>query len=461
MRRLLALRSARLFVLSSTISSLGDFALWLAMGIWVKSMTGSSGAAGLVFFFYTAGALTSPLSGVVVDRVRRKRLMIVVNLLTTLLLAALLPVRGRDEVWLIYLVMFLYGVAGSIAGSASAALLPDLVEDELLGEANSVLQTTREGLRLITPIIGAGVYAWVGAHVVVLVDAGTFVVATALLLAMRGADPRPHRDPDAAPGRWWHEATAGVRFVLHATVLRQLVLTISVALLAVGFFETIVFSIVTQGLHHSATFVGPLEVVQGAGAIVGGLSAAALLRRFGGGYLVAAALLVIGLMCPVLALSDEPLVMTAVGLLGASLPVLTVGFTTTLQRRTPSRLLGRVNGACDVLMTGPQTVSIALGAMLVTVVRYQDLLYAMGVVIVCCGIYLVTRPEQRLEPAATADGSAGQPAVAAVLAGDGAPVARLVTAPGTAVDSGIASTAPSDAPDPARIDRAGGAVGGR
>jgi MFS family permease len=396
MRRLLRLRSARAYVLASTIDALGDFALWLATGIWVKSLTGSSAAAGLVFFFFTAGSLTSPLSGIVVDRVRRKPLMIVVNLLTATLLATLLLANGREELWLIYLVMFLYGVSGSISSSAATALLPRIVGDELLGEANGVLQTAREGLRLVTPIIGAGVYAWVGPHVVVLIDMGTFVIATALLLTVKVDEPRPQPDADAAPATWWHESTEGARFIMRTAVLRQMILTCSVALLAIGFFETIAFSVVTVGLRHSATFMGPIEVAQGVGAIGGGLVSARLLRRFGGGYMVAAALTVLGLSCPAFAGSNEPLVFASIIVIGASLPWLMVGFTTTLQRCTPSRLMGRVGGATDLLLTGPQTFSIALGAALVSIVPYQDLLYCMGVVLVGCGVYLSTRPEQRL-----------------------------------------------------------------
>ena len=50
-RRLLSLRDARVFLAGQAVTSFGDSALWLATGIWVKALTGSSGAAGLVFFF--------------------------------------------------------------------------------------------------------------------------------------------------------------------------------------------------------------------------------------------------------------------------------------------------------------------------------------------------------------------------------------------------------------------------
>ena len=54
MRRLLRHRDARLLVVGQTLSVFGDRAMFLALGVWVKELTGSSAAAGLVFFAYAA-----------------------------------------------------------------------------------------------------------------------------------------------------------------------------------------------------------------------------------------------------------------------------------------------------------------------------------------------------------------------------------------------------------------------
>src|SRR5947208_8854024 len=80
MRRLLAHRDTRLLLLGQSLSLLGDRAMFLALGIWVKTLTGSNAAAGMVFFVYIAPALAAPLAGLLVDRVRRRRLMIVTDL---------------------------------------------------------------------------------------------------------------------------------------------------------------------------------------------------------------------------------------------------------------------------------------------------------------------------------------------------------------------------------------------
>jgi len=68
---------------------------------------------------------------------------------------------------------------------------------------------------------------------------------------------------------------------------------------------------------------------------------------------------------------------------------------TLVQRLTPPQLQGRVFAAVEVLITTPQTLSIALGAALITVVGYQVLLTAMAVMFTATAVSVLTRPEQR------------------------------------------------------------------
>src|SRR6266700_783050 len=80
MRRLFRHRDARLLLAGESFSMFGDRAMLLVLGIWAKTLTGSSAAAGMVFFVLGLPALAGPLAGLVVDRVRRRTLMIVVDL---------------------------------------------------------------------------------------------------------------------------------------------------------------------------------------------------------------------------------------------------------------------------------------------------------------------------------------------------------------------------------------------
>jgi MFS family permease len=391
MRRLLAHRNARLYLSGQVMSLLGDGALWLAMGIWIKVLTGSSSAAGLSFFALALGSLCGPLGGMLADKVRRRPLLIATNLATAGLVLLLLLVRDRDQVWLIYAVMLGYGVSGSILGPAQTALVQAIVPAELLGEANSVLQTAQQGLRLVTPLAGAGLFAVFGPAPVIIGDAATFLVAVATLVAIRLRE----RHPAPSGQRWLAELTAGARHIAGTIVLRQLTITAAVVVTAYGLSETVIFAVVSQGLHRPTTFLGILVAAQGAGAIAAGLSAAPLMGRLTEGLLAGLGMIIAAAGFLLLIPSQLPAVLAGCVLLGGSISWIIVGIMTLFQRRTPPELMGRTDAAFTIAYTVPQTMAIALGAGLIALLNYRILLLAIAGLMALAAGYLCTRREQR------------------------------------------------------------------
>jgi MFS family permease len=384
MRRLWRVRDARVFLAGQAVSAFGDSALWLATGIWVKSLTGSSAAAGLTFFFFSAPTLLAPVFGLVVDRVSRRRLLVVVNAFTGTAVLALLLVHGASQVWLIYLVMVVYGASYATIGAAQSALLASLLPVELLADANGAMRTLQATLGLVAPLTGAGLFALLGPHPLVLLDAATFVVPVLCALSLQVREPpaRPRTE------RWRTELGAGVRHLVANPPLRQVTAAAVCAVLGFGFSETTIFAVADRGLHQPAAFVGVLISLQGAGAVLGGLTAAALVRRIGERWLIAAGLLVMGVASLLEIPPSLAAVLPGLVLFGLSLPWVIVGLTTLVQRSTPPELQGRVYAAADALITTPQTISIAVGAMLVGIAGYQVLLGAMAACNALAGAYL-------------------------------------------------------------------------
>lgn len=391
MRHLLRHRDARVYVVGQFFSIFGDSCLWLAMGIWVKTLTGSNTEAGLTFFFFTAPTLLAPASGLLVDRVRRRPLLIVTNTVTSGAVLLLLFVHSARQVWLIYLVMALYGLSYSLLGSAQSALLTIMVPTELLPDANGALRTAQESLRLIGPLTGAGVFVLVGAHAIAVIDAATFAFPVTSLLMLRVHEPIPH----APTLRWRSQLTAGIHHVRRTVQLRQVVIAGAISTTVFGFIETITYAIAGIGLHERPAFVGVLVAVQGVGAVIGGPTAAPLVRRIGEGPLVGLALLVAGAGALLLMPPSFIPVFAGFVLFGMAIPWLVVALINLTQRLTPSDLQGRAYSAVDTLITTPQTMSIALGAGLTALAGYRVLLMTMAAVMGVAAVYVLTRPEQR------------------------------------------------------------------
>jgi len=386
-RKLLTRRDSRLFLGGQLVSMFGDWALVLVLGIWAKSLTGSSAAAGLVFFTFAVPALLAPLGGYVADRVRKRPLMIGTHLAIGVIVLSLLFVHSRRELWLIYAVTFLYGLAGDLFTGSRSAFLRLMLEDELLVDANAAIQTAREGLRLVAPLAGAGLYAAFGGGVVAIVDAVTFGVSALTLARLRVDEhkPQPPRE------RFRVEFTAGIRHIARTRALRQIVLGVGLALLVVGFAETLIFTIIEQVLHRPPSFFGVLSSLQGVGAIAGGITAPLLLRRLGDAKLVGLGLIGFAAGDSLFLVHSLAVVLVGFAVAGVGIAWLVVAFGTALQLRTPLTIQARVTTAADVAVSVPQTVSIAAGAALSTVVDYRVLVVAMALVTACCGVWLSTR----------------------------------------------------------------------
>jgi MFS family permease len=390
-RRLLAHRDARLLFVGQTLSVFGDRAMFLALGVWVKTLTGSNAAAGLVFFAYAATGLLSPVFGLIVDRVRKRPLMIGLDLAGAIVLLTLVFVHGRGQVWLIYTVTLIYGAVGYLFYSAQSAYLTRLLPAELLGDANAALQTSGEGMRLIAPLAGAGLFAAFGGPAVAVVDAATFLVSACFLAAihLREDSPRPSEH------HLREQVLAGTRHIARSQGLRRIVLTTGAALAVVGFAETVVFAVIQHGLHRPPAFLGVLSTAQGIGAVAGGIVSAGMLRRVGDGRTVGLGMLLFAVGDSLLLIPDVFVVLVGFAIAGAGVSWAVVGYYTAVQLRTPGDLQGRVYSAGDMVVGVPQTLSIALGAVLISLVDYQVLIVVMTGVTALCGCYLLAA---RLEP---------------------------------------------------------------
>jgi MFS family permease len=372
-----------------SVSNFGDSALYLSLAIWAKDLTGSNAAAGLVFFALAVPVLLSPLSGHLVDRVHRRPLLVATNLAGAGMVLTLLLVSSAAELWLIYAVAFGYGVLGGVTGAAQSGLLKDLLPDEDVATANAALSTIDQGLRILSPLVGAGIYAAVGGGALSLLAASTFLVAAGALLTVRVDESDPHEHPRESFRR---EFTAGFRHVRATPLLRQLVVAVVVAFAVTGAYDSITFAVVDSGLGREPAFFGVLMSLQGGGSVLGGLSAVLLLRRLGEARTVGVALVTIAVGSAGLAVSSLLVVAPAVVLVGAAIPWLIIGFVTARQRYTPARLQGRVAAVTVLAMNGPQSVSIAVGAALVDVVDYRVLIAVTASVILLSGLWPLLRP---------------------------------------------------------------------
>ncbi|MFH9721429.1 MFS transporter [Streptomyces sp. NPDC017254] len=361
----------RWYLTGVVVSGFGTTAMWLVSGIWVKSLTGSDSLAALAAFALWAPVLLGPLLGTLADRVRRRPLLIVLDLAAAALLPLLLWVESADGVWLVFAVLVLYGAQGAVHEAAEQALVATALDEKRLGTFNGLRMTANESTKLLAPLVAAGLFARYGGGTVALLDAASFALAAGLFALMPVREERPAR-PEAR--HWWRETAEGVRLLRASPVLRPLVATGAFTMLLAGVNGAAIYAVVDRGLGHSPAYAGVLYAVQGAGSVLAGLVTGPLLRRIPERTLAAGGLALFAVAVGVRALPYEATAVAASAVIGLGLPWVLVAVMTAVQREAPAEALGRVAATANTLVLAPNALALALGAGLVALVDVRVLL---------------------------------------------------------------------------------------
>ncbi|WP_093893978.1 MFS transporter [Streptomyces sp. Ncost-T10-10d] len=383
--RVLRDRTAGLFLTAVVVSGFGTSAMWLAAGVWVKSLTGSDSLAALAVFAMWLPVLIGPALGLIADRLPRKPLLVWSNLVMAGLLASLLLVDSAGRIWILFTVLVLYGTSSVLMDAAESALVAGAVDARLLGDFNGLRMMAGEGMKLLAPLTGAGLYARYGGGAVALLDAVSFALAAGVYALL------PVREPATAPpaGRR-DEFAAGMRQVWGSAVLRPLVLAASVTMLCAGLNGAVIYAVVDDGLGHSPAYAGVLYAVQGAGSVAVGLVAGPLLRRLPERVFTAAGIALFAVAVGVRALPYDAVALVASAAIGIGLPCVLIAAMTAVQRETPDALLGRTVATANTLMMVPNAVALALGAGLVALVDIRVLLPVVAAAALLTAALLVT-----------------------------------------------------------------------
>ncbi|WP_405936195.1 MFS transporter [Streptomyces sp. NBC_00726] len=390
--RVLRNRTAGLFLAAVVVSGFGSSAMTLAAGIWVKSLTGSDALAALALFAVWLPVLSGPLLGTVADRLPRKPLLVGTNAALAALMAMLAVVGAEGRVRLLFAVLVLYGCLSVLMDSAESAVVAGAVPAALLGDFNGLRMMANEGMKLVAPLTGAGLYARFGGGAVALLDAVSFALAAGLyaLLRVRRTAPATRM----GPGGW----AAGLRQLWGSPVLRPLVLAASATMLCAGLNGATLYAVVDGTLGHSPAYAGVLSVAQGLGSVTVGLFAGALLRRLPERVFAAAGIAVFGVAVGLRAVPSDAMALTACALIGAGLPCVLIAALTAVQRETPDAVLGRTAASADTLMMSPNAVALGIGAGLVARVDVTVLLPVVGAGAVLTASALVAGCPERVVP---------------------------------------------------------------
>ena len=373
-------RDFRLLWIGQTVSMIGDGIYVFAVAWFVyKDLDASPAVFSLVGAAWTIPqVLLLMATGALSDRMDRRHLMIIGDLLRLVAIAAIgtLILLDAMTVPLLVVLVLPYGAGQAIFGPAFSSIIPMIVPEEQLVEANSIGQTMRPlAMIVIGPIVGAAVVAVASTGWAFVLDALTFGVS-AVCIAMMRVRAAPKADEEHT--KLWADVREGIAYVRSTPWLKWGLLAGMVSLFCVwGPWETLVPFVVTDQMSGTEF---QLALVFGAGG-VGSIIASLFMAQRGGlprralTVMYIAFAIGMGMTTFFGIVANVPEAMVVALIAEAAISVLVVIWFTAMQTLVPNALLGRVSsldwmitilGApISFLVVGPLAAAFGADAVLI------------------------------------------------------------------------------------------------
>ncbi|MGD9852629.1 MAG: MFS transporter [Nitrospirales bacterium] len=342
-------RNFRMLWASQAISQIGDGLTKVALLWFVYQLTGSALKMTIIGLLQTIPPLIlSPLMGVYLDRLPKKPVMVILDVIRAVLIALIPALYVFDALTLkvLFVLVFFTAIFSTAFGPALAASLPLLVKPSELMSANSLLQSTTNMGILIGPAICGVLIAWLGTQNVLYVDAATFLLSAMCLLPIKGHLMTTVPRLAKTTSKITQDLTAGMQFVFRdKPVLRGLLFTTVFYALGASAFIYVLPLFVNDHIEADPLWLGWLWSSMGGGMLITsfGLSCLRNLERKGRFFLMALSMVVGGGAVQILAHSHSAAWgFILVTIIGASTAAFTPIAWSIIQETTPNHLLGRV-----------------------------------------------------------------------------------------------------------------------
>jgi MFS family permease len=321
-------------------------------------------------------------AGVWVDRLRRRRILIVGDFARAILLA-LIPILwavGVLQIWHLLVLEFVIGIFTVFFDVAYQSYLPALIEREDLIDGNSKLQLTVSIAQIGGPSLSGGLIAAITAPYAILVDAVSFAISSVFMVGMKHRENLPRQDAAEPRPKMWPQVKEGLAWVVGNKNLRAVAGCTGTSNFCSSLMFAIVILYMVRVLHLSSLEAGAVFAVGSVGSIVGALVANRLGKFLGVGSAIVWTAVIFsfgGLAYPLAPKSFPlPVLMAGQMLFGFSAVAYNILQVSYRQAITPERLQGRMNAAMRWIVWGTIPLGTLAGGAIAQATTLHTALWA-------------------------------------------------------------------------------------
>ncbi len=271
--RPLSIRDFRLLWIGMTVSMVGDGIYVVAIALQVLEISNSASSLAMVGLAWSAPQVVLMLaSGALSDRLDRRKLMIAGDLIRLAAISAIGLLSIADDLTMpvLIVIVVVFGAGQAIFQPAFSSIVPTIVPEEMLVEANSLAQVVRPASMLfLGPLIGGLLSGVIGVGGAFLIDGATFAWSAVMILMIRTR----HVSHEGSSSSLWAEIVEGIRYVRSETWILVALVAATVSLLCVwGPWEVLVPFVVTNDLGGGGVALGLVFGAGGLGSVLVGLT---------------------------------------------------------------------------------------------------------------------------------------------------------------------------------------------
>lgn len=322
------------------VSTIGDALTALAASILVYRATGSALSVGLMLMATAAPSIFVGLfAGVFVDRLDRKRIMLVAEIVRALLILTI-PFLVGINILFLYVIVLLTSSIGQFFNPAQSSLIPEVATDEELAAANSLMAISSFGATAVG-FAASGFLATISIELAFYIDALTFLFSAACIFFVRVSHVKPEGETSVA--NILGNMKSGVNFLFNQPILRSSFIILPIMGLSFGLSNALLLPFATQALGATEFEYGVQEALTSLGFVVASLMMARFADRLPAGQWLTISFVGMGIVMAIYSqLSSIYLAFIFVTLSGFLNAPSVVARQLVLQRNTPREMRGRV-----------------------------------------------------------------------------------------------------------------------
>ena len=398
----------RLLWIGQGTSLLGDYFFMIALPWLILKITNDPLALGIILALIgIPRAVIMLVGGAVSDRFPQRLIMIVSDVLRlglTALLASLI-LTSTLQLWMLYLMALIFGIISGFFMPASGAMMPLLVKPEELTLSNSIYSGTAQLSAFIGPVLAGGLIGMfahstspnasadlTGIALALAFDAFTFLASVVTLALMRWASVS--RPVDKAAANILQSIREGLVYMWHEDLLRTMfIVMVAANFLFSGPLVVGMPVIANTRLSGAASFgliVGGYGIGNLLGIVLSNPLAQVLYKRMR--TFMVSVFVVFGIGLSLMGLISSTIFAFAILLvMGVCNGILAITLITSLQRKTPKEMLGRVMSLVMLASVGLQPISQALTGVVIKL-SLTWLFYGAGILMALVAVWLAVQP---------------------------------------------------------------------